>query len=820
MLFGWLSGSGQIRPHNIELGSRSFNLDGMDFFGAASPQGFFLADVRAAELKSKFSQNVSIVSLNAYSPVIASHDNKVAEEFYNRTNSILKGQYPINIAFISSVQPEMQNYRGRVSFNLPKDYFSQGCISKLKDIEDLMSAKFNERCSYAFGYQIFEAIAATLEDLNKILDSGCNITPQDEEAIYRAKGYKVFDIPSKPIIGTFGARQVENSKRSCPIVIDSSRAFIAEKSLPNYFFEGSDWMTLSARYVFTSGFIPLSTRVHLESTMLSDKSCDLGVHVHISNSEYGKPLEKVYLKIFVLDEGYFGGLYTSNPKKGSIDFLRSQFDFGIYNNDNVTEWIFQFKNHKELIKSYIFNDAKYVDPLNNEVIAGFICGFADSILKDMQFLANITILQQSVKDANWAFSHYAPQVFIGNGDQANAELAFRTYIKEVIKSSDVGSFGNDFNDVKQAITIFYELIQDGLKDKWDEIYFKQGTFESGYAAGETVYVALGLRAIVVGAGKGILALSKGAHQSMLNVSKSLKGNLSQEKILAALDDHIVDLSKLYAKLGSRTHLKAWFVNGMPPWVKMRIASMPDDALDFFENAIQKHPNLKNEWIATPKMFDFAEALHRDRWAKYGLGGLSLRTQGGITSEMRKLIGDVEVNTNGIKTKVKTFNIGDETAGTIGRAFDDEIVFRLKESWRSGDFSNFPPSVRNTLSNIHSDPGGFKLVINEPRLSINGQNFDPDILFVKVTDDGLGNITTDIKYIDVKYLDDVPFNSGGQSAIKAAVSANGNTTVVNTTGLNLTDALSNLGIPSTAGNLTITSVEKLSVKVSDLGLIIN
>lgn len=94
------------------------------------------------------------------------------------------------------------------------------------------------------------------------------------------------------------------------------------------------------------------------------------------------------------------------------------------------------------------------------------------------------------------------------------------------------------------------------------------------------------------------------------------------------------------------------------------------------------------------------------------------------------------------------------------------------------------------------------------------------MFVKVTDDGLGTVTTDIKYIDVKYLDDVPFNSGGQSAIKAAVSANGSTTVVNTTRLNLIDALTDLGIPSTAGNLTITSVEKLSVKVSDLGLIIN
>lgn len=83
----------------------------------------------------------------------------------------------------------------------------------------------------------------------------------------------------------------------------------------------------------------------------------------------------------------------------------------------------------------------------------------------------------------------------------------------------------------------------------------------------------------------------------------------------------------------------------------------------------------------------------------------------------------------------------------------------------------------------------------------------------------GITVTDIKYIDVKYLDDVPFNSGGQSAIKNAVSTNGSTTVVNTTNVDLFDEIAQAAIPNTSGNLTITSVEKLSVKVSDLGLII-
>ncbi|MEA5457621.1 hypothetical protein VB796_01145 [Arcicella sp. LKC2W] len=90
--------------------------------------------------------------------------------------------------------------------------------------------------------------------------------------------------------------------------------------------------------------------------------------------------------------------------------------------------------------------------------------------------------------------------------------------------------------------------------------------------------------------------------------------------------------------------------------------------------------------------------------------------------------------------------------------------------------------------------------------------------MKIIDDGLGNITTDCKYIDIKYLDDVPYNPGGQTAIKNAM-ATGNANVTNTTGMNLINEITGLPIPNTNGQLTITSVEKLSVKVSDLDLTI-
>jgi hypothetical protein len=715
MLFGWLSGSGQIRPHNIELGSRSFNLDGMDFFGAASPQGFFLADVRAAELKSKFSQNVSIVSLNGYSPVMASHDNKLAEEFYNRTNSILVGQYPINIAFISSVQPEMQNYRGRVSFNLPKDYFSHSCISQLKDIEDLMSVKFNERCSYAFGYQIFEAIAATLEDLNKILDSGCNITSQDEEAIYRAKGYNVFDIPGKPVIGIVGARQIENSKRSCPIVIDSSRVWAEDKPLPNYFFEGSDWMTISARYVFTSGFIPLSTRVHLESTMLSEKSCDLGVHVHIPNSKYGTPLEKVYIKIFVLDKGYFSSEYSA--QKGSLGYLRRQFDYGVYNNNNVTEWIFKFKNHKEFITTYLVNDPKFIYS-QNAAFVGLVCGFADSFLRDMQFLANITILQQGVKESIWAFSNYVPQVYIGNGDEANAELAFRTYIQEVIKASDVGSFGNDFTDIGQAITIFYELIVKSLADQWDKMQFRDSSFDFGYASGESVYVALGIKALIVGAGKGILALSKGVNKSLLTATNSVKNSVTGEKVYAALRNTslILEPTEVLSMLNNKWWAKCLYRK--KAWSNQLTPELTT-LVNEFKFSFKNHGPKLGDFGPSPlgKYFDETmEAIIKTGWNNGNFTGLSdevAQVLNSLRSEYDLLI-KPKVSINGRTPEPDLLFIRKNSNGTLN--YDDAIFIDNKYHIET----KFTGAQQEIATAVKSPAGHANVVTTNSFTTLNGE----------------------------------------------------------------------------------------------------
>lgn len=78
----------------------------------------------------------------------------------------------------------------------------------------------------------------------------------------------------------------------------------------------------------------------------------------------------------------------------------------------------------------------------------------------------------------------------------------------------------------------------------------------------------------------------------------------------------------------------------------------------------------------------------------------------------------------------------------------------------------------------------------------------------------------MKYLEIKYLDDVPFNSGGQQAIKNAVAQNGSASVLNNNGINLIDAVTDLPIPNTNSNLTFTLVQKLCVNATDLNLIVN
>lgn len=80
--------------------------------------------------------------------------------------------------------------------------------------------------------------------------------------------------------------------------------------------------------------------------------------------------------------------------------------------------------------------------------------------------------------------------------------------------------------------------------------------------------------------------------------------------------------------------------------------------------------------------------------------------------------------------------------------------------------------------------------------IKRQIFKPDVLFVKsYTLNGIN--FTDVKYIEIKYLDDVPYNSGGQQSVKNVVTQNGSATVINTSNANLFDEISQQGIPNTS-----------------------
>ncbi|MCD4668612.1 MAG: hypothetical protein K8R44_08545 [Sulfurimonas sp.] len=82
-------------------------------------------------------------------------------------------------------------------------------------------------------------------------------------------------------------------------------------------------------------------------------------------------------------------------------------------------------------------------------------------------------------------------------------------------------------------------------------------------------------------------------------------------------------------------------------------------------------------------------------------------------------------------------------------------------------------MKTKFQTLYDD--GYKLVITEPKLSVTSKNFEPDILFFG--EERIGTtIKSDVQYLEVKYLEDVPFNPGGQRTVYNTVQNNGSANV--------------------------------------------
>jgi hypothetical protein len=166
--------------------------------------------------------------------------------------------------------------------------------------------------------------------------------------------------------------------------------------------------------------------------------------------------------------------------------------------------------------------------------------------------------------------------------------------------------------------------------------------------------------------------------------------------------------------------------------------------------------LLNEFVSDVSLLDKFRLVEETWWAKYPMAGLCKRTGSTVPTQFKKYIGDIEVTpTVGGKLNLRDAEVLDHLSSQyIGKLFDDEMAYQIKNSWISGDFTNFPPNIADYLKDLHLK--NYKLVI-EPQVSILDENPKPDLLFFGSKK--VGSITkTDVIYLEVKYLSDVPFTN--------------------------------------------------------------
>ena len=199
-----------------------------------------------------------------------------------------------------------------------------------------------------------------------------------------------------------------------------------------------------------------------------------------------------------------------------------------------------------------------------------------------------------------------------------------------------------------------------------------------------------------------------------------------------------------------------------------------------------------------------------------MAGISKRAGSTTPTQFKKYIGDIEINVTGSgKLKLKNISLSEdislsEASGQyLGKLFDDAITQNVKSSWISGDFSQFPTAIKNHLSNLKSQ--GYKLVV-EPQVTVLGKNPKPDFLLVKK--EVFGYITTyDVKYLEIKYLDDVPYTTS-QKAITQIVPVE-----VKEINSQAVKDVNNIEIIPENTNFTISEVTKLTVNKTTLEMVL-
>ena len=281
-----------------------------------------------------------------------------------------------------------------------------------------------------------------------------------------------------------------------------------------------------------------------------------------------------------------------------------------------------------------------------------------------------------------------------------------------------------------------------------------------------------------------------------NFYRSFVGNLVQ-----AGDDLLVGIKNTLKSVGITD------VN-----ILSKLDNWQTSTLTRFDGIIN-NPNyagILNEFKLNTDLFDKFKLVEETWWAKYSMAGLSKCSAFTVPTQFKKYIGDIEVTVSGTgKLKLKNISLDEASGQYLGKLFDDVITQNVKSSWISGDFSQFPTTIQNYLSNLKSQ--GYKLVV-EPQLTVLGKNPKPDFLLVKK--EIIAGVTTyDVKYLEIKYLDDVPYTPS-QKAITENVPVQ-----VIKKDLDRMYDVNNIEVVPFNTHITVNEVIKLTVDKSTLEMIL-
>ncbi|MEO9871558.1 hypothetical protein [Ekhidna sp.] len=178
--------------------------------------------------------------------------------------------------------------------------------------------------------------------------------------------------------------------------------------------------------------------------------------------------------------------------------------------------------------------------------------------------------------------------------------------------------------------------------------------------------------------------------------------------------------------------------------------------EVFKNS--RYNGILNEFKQNQTLFEEFRKIEETWYAKFSKAAIMKRGSSNVPTNFGKYVGDIEVTTLQLKLNLRTVSLDRSKSQYIGKLMDEVAIDELTTAWSSGNFDRFTDGVGPVLKTYKDN--GYKLVVSEPKIAVNGINSEPDILLfgsISVA----GQSISDVRFIDVKFLDDVRYTAGQQ-----------------------------------------------------------